>query len=370
MKRFVIRLLLVLILLGLIFGGIFGWKYFQFQQMAAQMNQPPPPAVVSGTEVRRETRQPTRNAVGSLTAVDTVRVSSEVAGIVERIQFESGDRVNRGSVLIRLEASVDEAALEGLKADRQLAKVQFERSKDLLPKGGVSQSEFDEAKARYDAARADVVEQQARIAKKTIRSPFAGALGLRRVSVGQYLDPGDAIVDLQAIQPIYVDYTLPEQYLPELSEGQVVHIEVAAYPDIRFSGTLTAIDPGVEEGTRSVSLRATFENPEGRLKPGMFAQVFTEIDEERSVLTIPRTAVSFNTYGDYVYRIVSGAGDGLKVERQQIQTGAVQDGRVEVVKGLKADERIVEAGLVKLREGQAVTLKDDVELRHGEVSGE
>jgi membrane fusion protein (multidrug efflux system) len=202
-----------------------------------------------------------------------------VAGSASSIEFESSTRVSAGDVLLRLDDSIDRAALSGLVADRQLARVQFERASNLLPRKAVSQSEFDEAKARYDAAQAKVAEQQARIAKKTIRAPFDGLLGLRQIDQGEYLTPGQTIVALQALDPIYVDYSVPERQFSAVSVDQPVEVTVDAYPGRVFSGRVTAIDSGVDEGTRSVDVRATLDNPEGVLRPGMLAEVRTLVDE-------------------------------------------------------------------------------------------
>lgn len=361
------RLILVLLLLAVIFGGIFGWKYRQLQQMQAQMSKPQPPAVVSATTVRQEAWQPTLRAVGSLLAVNGVAVSTEVAGVVSEVAFESGETVERGDVLLRLDDSVDRAALTGLQADRELARVQFARAQDLLERRALSRSEFDEAKARYDAARAAVAEQQARIALKTIRASFSGLLGLRRADLGEYLSPGARIVELQALDPIYLDYAVPESQFARVRLGQEVRVELDAVPGETFSGQITAIDSGIEEGTRTVTVRATLPNPEGRLRPGMFAEVETLEGEPEPRLTLPRTAISFNTYGDFAFLIQDAEDDSLKVKRQPVSTGATREGRVAITEGLSEGDRVVAAGLVKLRDGQQVTIDNSVELDHGQI---
>ena len=362
------RLILVLLLLVVIFGGIFGWKYRQIQQMQAQMAQPQPPAVVASTTVQQESWQPTLRAVGSLVAVNGVAVSTEVAGVVSALAFDSGQSVKRGDVVIRLDDSVDQAALEGLVADRELARVQFERAQDLLGRRALSRSEFDEAKARYDAARAAVAEQQARIAKKTIRAPFTGVLGLRRVDLGEFLSPGTPIVQLQALNPIHLDYSVPETQYSRVDVRQTVEASVDAFPERRFSGTVTAIDSGIDEGTRTVTVRATLPNADGALRPGMFAEVRTLEGEPEPVLTVPRTAISFNTYGDFAYRIQEGEDGKLVVKRQPVTTGATREGRVAVTEGLSEGDQVVRAGLVKLRDGQRVSIDNSVELDDAQVS--
>ncbi len=362
------RLIAVIVLLVLIFGGIFGWKYLQIQGMIAQMSKPRPPATIASAEVKRETWHPSLDAVGSLTAVQGVDVSSEVMGTVSDIRFESSSRVEKGAVLVTLDDEVDRATLAGLKADLRLAQIQFQRASNLLSSKAVSKSNYDEAQAKQEAAQAHVAEQQATIDKKTIRAPFAGVLGIRQVDIGEYLQPGAKIVRLLMLDPIYVDYSLPEAKYQELSEGQKVTVRTPAYPDQDFTGEVTAIDSGITEGTRTIRVRATLNNPDGRLRPGMFAEVSTTKPTPLEVLTVPRTAISYNTYGDFVYRIQESddpqQGDDKKlvVKRQQVQTGDVREGRVQVTKGLNAGDRVVRAGLVKLRDGQPVKIDNSVEL--------
>jgi membrane fusion protein (multidrug efflux system) len=364
------RFLVVILLLGAVFGGVAWLKLQQMQQMAAMQARPQPPAVIAATEVTAETWRPALRAVGSLKAVNGIAVTTEVAGIVSKIRFESGSTVEKGDVLLELDRDVDLAALAALRADARLSEVQFRRAEDLLPKRALSQSEFDEAKARYDAARARVAEQAAVMDLKTVRAPFGGRLGIRRVDLGQYLEPGQAIVSLQALDPIYVDYTLPERHLREVSVGQEVEVRLEALPGEVFTGRILAVEPGVEEGTRSVAVRATLSNPAGRMLPGMFAEVRTLAPESQEVLTVPRTAISFNTYGDFAFVITEGEDGKLTAKRHQVTTGASRAGRVVVEEGLAAGDRVVRAGLVKLRDGQAVSVDNSVALSDAEVSGE
>lgn len=364
------RLIILIVLLILVFGGIFGWKYLQLQGMMAEMSKPRPPATVASAQVQRETWYPSLQAVGSLVAVQGVDVSSEVTGTVSEILFESGARVQQGAVLLKLDDKVDRATLVGLKADQRLAEIQFERASNLLTSKAVSKSNYDEAKAKQDAAQADVAEQQAIIDKKTIRAPFSGLLGIRHVDLGEYLQPGAKIVSLLMFDPIYVDYSLPEARFQEVEVGQKVVVHTPAYPDQSFEGRVSAIDAGITEGTRTIQIRATMKNPDGRLRPGMFTEVQTVQPDPQQVLTLPRTAISFNTYGDFVYiiRPDEKGDDQLVVKRQQVQTGDVREGRVQITKGLDADARVVRAGLVKLRDGQPVQIDNSVELEDAKVA--
>jgi membrane fusion protein (multidrug efflux system) len=363
------RISIVIVVLLLIFGGIFGFKFLQIRQMMSQMSQPRPPATVASSEVRIEQWQPTLQAIGSLVAVNGIEVSSEVDGVISEIHFESGQQVQRGDPLVRLDDNVDRAALEALRAAARLAEVQFKRATELLPKKAVSKSSYDESKAAYEAALALVHEQQARVARKTIRAPFSGLVGLRLADLGQFLKAGAAIVRLESLDPLYVDYSLPERYLPRLALDQQVRIRVDALPDETFTGTLTAMDAGIDEGTRSIKLRATISNTDGRLRPGMFAEVETLQGETTEVLTVPRTAISFNTYGNFAFVIEQQDGKQV-VKRRQLTTGDIREGRVVIREGLQAGEQVVRAGLVKLRDGQAVQIDNSVELKDAEVSHE
>ncbi len=355
------RLFIVLLMLGLVFGGIFGWKYHQAQQMAARASMPPPPATVSSVEVKTENWQPYLSAVGSLVATQGIFVTNEVPGQVSEIYFESGQNVKKGELLLQLDDSVDRADLDGFLAESRLAEVQFRRTAKLLKDKSVSRSEYDEAKAKLDNARAQVASNRALIEKKGIRAPFTGSLGIRQVDLGEYLAPGSKIVPLEALDPIYVDYALPERHFAKLHVEQNVIIQVQPYPDQVFEGRIEAINPGVDPGTRSVRIRATLSNSDARLRPGMFAEVRTVLPERQNLLTLPETAITYNPYGNSVY-VIEKAKGGLVVQRRQVETGQVRDGRVEIITGLKGGEQVVNAGQVKLRNGQGVTIDNKISL--------
>ena len=351
------RLVVVLLLLALLFGGIFGWKFYAMKlQMAARVGPPPP--VVAVSEVRRETWTPAINAVGSLVAMSGIEVTSEVAGKVNAVLFESGQTVGKGDVLLQLDDTNDRATLVGLVAERRLAELKFERIARLLPEKSVSQSEYDEARALLDSAAAKVTAQEALIDKKQVRAPFEGLLGIRRVDIGEYLSPGAAIVPLEKLDPIFADFSLPERELARVTVGQQIEVRVQAYPDAVFNGIISALDPGVDTGTRSFRLRATLKNDDRRLRPGMFAEIRVLMPVTETVLTIPRTSVSYNPYGDFVFVVESRGDEGDSVQRRQIGTGQARGERVAVEDGLVEGQRVVSAGQVKLRNGQAVVLDD------------
>jgi len=355
------RMLLMLLALGLVLGTMFGWKSYQAQKMAALATQPPPPATVAAAEVQAETWQPYLAAVGTLVATQGILVTTEVAGKVSEINFESGQQVEAGTLLLQLDDSVDQAELQGIVAERRLAELQFKRREELLETKTISNSDVDEARLRLENASAQLAAKRAMIAKKHITAPFTGWLGIRQVDLGEYLQPGVAIVPLEALAPIYVDYSLPERHLNQVSVGQVVEIEVQSFPGERFSGRISALNPGIDPGTRSLQVRATLENPQARLRPGMFAAVHTELPQRPAVLTLPQPAITYNPYGDSVFVIQQDA-SGTRVQRRQVETGGVRNGRIEIVQGLQAGEQVVIAGQVKLRNDQAVLVDNSIAL--------
>ena len=355
------RMLIVLLALGLVLGAMFGWKYYVGQQMALFASMPPPPASVAAAEVQSESWQPYLTAVGSLVASQGISVTTEVAGKVSEILFESGQRVEAGTLLLQLDESVDRAELTGIVAERRLAEQQYNRRKDLLESNTISRSDVDEARQRLDNATAQLAAKQAIIAKKRITAPFSGWLGIRQVDLGEYLQPGAAIVPLEALDPVYVDFSLPERHLDQISIGQTVEVSVQAFPGEHFTGRISAMNPGIDPGTRSLRLRATLENPQTRLRPGMFAEVRAVLPQRSAVLTLPQTAISYNPYGDSVFVIQPGE-TGSSVQRRQVETGTVRDSRVEIVQGLQIGEQVVIAGQVKLRNGQAVVVDNSIPL--------
>jgi len=350
------RFFLLLILSLLIFGGLFGWKFFQIRKSANNFKMPSP-AVVAVTEVKQTLWQPYLNTVGSLIAVSGIDVSNEIAGKVKAIYFNSGEFVERGQKLVDLDSSIDDAELKGLKAEQKLAQVRFDRSEKLIAKHYVSNSDYDQNIALLSQAKALVAAKQEIIKKKQILAPFSGELGIRMVNIGQYLAAGSAIVPLQTLAPIYADFMVPEAHLASLHSGQQLILTVQSYPDKEFTGEITAINPLVDVGTRTVKIRATLKNEELALRPGMFADIKLLLSEKRGVLTLPDTAITYNPYGDSVFAIKPDK-TGLIAQLKQVTTGETRDGRVEIVKGLSAGERIVSAGQVKLRNGMAVTIDD------------
>lgn len=348
------RILLVLLFSVLILGGLFGMKFFQINQAISQMQAPPPP-LVAVADVKQEQWPASLAAVGSLRAVAGINISNEVAGQIKAIHFESGQAVKQGQLLIELDSATDQAELQGLQAEQRLAQIRYQRSAQLIDKKFVSQSDYDQNKALLEEAIAAVASKQTLIAKKQIKAPFNGELGIRQVDLGQYLPVGSAIILLQKLDPIFLDFNLPERYLSQLSVGQQVAVNVQAYPDTAFGGEIMAISPAVEQQSRSLKVQARLKNQDRRLHPGMFAQVQIVSGKQSSVLTVPDTAVTYNPYGESVFLLV-GNDNGFTAQNRQVQTGQSRAGRVEIISGLNAGDKVVSAGQVKLRNGMPVAV--------------
>ena len=352
---------MVIVLLALMFGGIFGWKHYMAGKSAAMMSQPPPPASVASAQVMVESWEPYLAAVGSVVATQNVYITTEVAGQVQKILFESGQSVAAGDVILELDASVDQAELAGLIARVELAKLQFDRNAKLIKDRSVSQSEYDRLQADLAIAEATINSKRAVVGKKSIRAPFGGRLGIHDINLGQYLSPGVRIVSLQALDPVYIDYTLPERHFDLIQIGQKVLVSVQAYPGRVFQGKVTAIDPGIDPGTRTLRARATLDNPQQLLRHGMFTEVRTALPLRENILTLPRTALTYNPYGESVFLITTQDG-GSQVERRQVKSGEVRNGRIEIIEGLDAGDSVVSAGHQKLRNGQQVKIDNSVQL--------
>ena len=327
------------------------------RDLAALAEQPRPIATIASESVVNESWQRYVYATGSFSAVQDVNVTNEIEGKITSIQFESGQRVEEGDVLVTLDTSVDTAELEALIAHQRLKELQFERSKRLVADNTISKAEFDIAAAERDGATATARAKAAAVRKKTIRAPFSGMLGIRKIDLGEYLDSGSEIVSLQMLSPIHLDFATPERWISLVSVGQDIDAEVQAYPGEGFRGKVTAVNPGVDRATRYMRLRATLENEDERLRPGMFAEIRGTVPIRDDVLTIPEIAVAYAPYGNSVF-VVEKDGDNLTVSRRQIETGQIRSGRVVVLSGLNAGEQIVSAGHNKLRNGMAVQIDE------------
>jgi membrane fusion protein, multidrug efflux system len=343
-------------------GGIIAIKASQFKAMgAATANQVIPPQPVNVAEVREEQVQPRVAAVGSVMAFQGTIVSTEAGGVVREIKFEAGSVVKTGDELAQLDVEIEQAQLRAAEAAAALARVSFTRAKGLITSGGISQAEVDSADANFKQADAQVDNIKAVIAKKIVRAPFDGKLGIRRISTGQFLEKGSPVVSLQSLDPVYVEFSLPQQRLGELSEGLKVAVSSDAYPGRQFDGKITAINPEIDQATRNVRVQATLANGDGRLRPGMFVSVEMILARSEKALFIPASAVLNAPSGNSVFVIEEGqAGpDGTKAlvaQQRLVRLGARQGDFVVATEGVKAGERIVSTGVFKLRPGMPVVI--------------
>jgi membrane fusion protein, multidrug efflux system len=349
----------------LVIGAIAFWKYYTISTMIAKMSaQKPAPTMVSSIKATEEIWQDQRHTVGSLAAVQGVMLSNELAGTVQRIAFESGTRVKQGDLLVQLDVTNDQAQLRGLEAQATLARINLDRAQSLRNSSTNAQSDLDAAQAQSQQAQAAVDTLKANIAKKTITAPFAGQLGIRQVNLGQYLAVGTAIVTLQALDPIYVNFSVPQQNVVDLALQQRVQVSVDAYPGETFEGAVNAINAKVDDATRNLAVQATLGNAAGKLKPGMFCSVDALLPRQNKLITLPQSAIVYNPYGNAVYVVgksQEAAEAGTLVARQRfVQLGETRGDQVAVLTGVQAGDEIVTSGQLKLRNGATVAINNTV----------
>ena len=355
------KILLAVFIVLAVVGGLAGVKALQIKKLISDgKSYVQPPESVSTAVVREEKWQGSLTAIGSIMAVQGVTITPEISGLVREITFESGAVVSQSNLLVRLDTSLEEAQLRALEAQEELARLNLARERTLRSQNMVSQANLDAAEATLKQAQGTADATRATIQKKTIRAPFAGRLGIRLVNLGQYLDTGKPIVSLQSLTPVYANFSLPQQDLAQLKTGMSVRVTTDTYPGRVFDGTLTAINPELDQTTRSVGLQATFANADQLLRPGMFARAEVLLAEEQPLLVIPATSVLSAPYGDSVYVIECKPGKDsgksqLVVRQQFVRTGRARGDYVSVESGLKVGERIVSAGIFKLRNGMSVT---------------
>jgi membrane fusion protein (multidrug efflux system) len=336
---------------------------------------------VTATKVMAQDWQPSLAAVGSVAPVRGVDVTTEIAGLVREIHFKSGQDVKKGDILVELNADADKAQLASLQAAADLAATVLKRDKAQFDAQAIAQATVDSDAADLKSKRALAAQQQANIDKKTIRAPFSGKLGITTVNPGQYLNPGDKIVTLQTIDPIYVDFNLPQKQVGLLQLGQVVNVSSDGFPGVNFPGRITAISPKVDTTTRNVVVEATLANPKRQLLPGMFANASVEVGGKKRYLTLPQTAITYNPYGSTVFVVMtadeaaaaakaaSGAapapaqaasGSGLVVQQAFVTTGETRGDQVAILSGLKEGQEVVTTGQVKLKNGASVVIDNSV----------
>jgi membrane fusion protein (multidrug efflux system) len=370
------RLLIAFIILAAFVGGL---AYFQLvfkPQMIKGFlaKQVPPPATITAEAAQSREWVERLPAIGTLIASQGVDVASQVAGIVTALGFESGQDVPKGDKLVQLDINVELADLESAEATLREADVAYKRQADLMRKSVTSEANVDTALAKHDTAAASVNRIKALIAQKSVLAPFAGRLGIRKVELGQYVSPGLALVTLQALDPIWVDFPMPEQNIGKLKTDEVIELTVDAFPGQVFKGKIASLDARVSQETRTLLVRGTLENPDRKLLPGMFANVAVLAGEPAQVVTTPRTAVTYSLYGDSVYVVKPEQGSGavpaqpspdsvFVVERRFVTTGQVRDDRVAVTSGLKAGEVVVTTGQLKLNNGGHVKIDNSQALK-------
>ncbi|MBI5640436.1 MAG: efflux RND transporter periplasmic adaptor subunit [Nitrospirae bacterium] len=359
MKKRIVFILLLLIVLIAVLAAV------KALQIGAMINQGkkfiPPPETVTSSAVKTETWETVLTSVGTLNAVQGVMVSAELAGKVVKINFEPGTHVKKGDILLSQDTSSEEAQLPGALAQVNLYRTNLARADQLLAKGIIARADRDNAVANAEQAQAQADSIRAAIAKKTIRTPFSGHLGIRQVNLGQMLREGDPIVTLQSLDPIYADFNLPQQQFPQVRPGLGVHVTGDTIPGETIRGRITAINPGVDAETRSIKVQATLDNRAMKLRPGMFVNVAVGLPASQKVLTIPATAVLYAPYSDSVFVIEEKRDDkegkvGKVLRQQFVRIGEKRGDFVAVTSGLKEGETIVTTGVFKLRNGQAVVV--------------
>jgi membrane fusion protein (multidrug efflux system) len=387
MKKTTKRMLIMIgcvLLLVVVLGGGFA---LHIRSVIAAAPKPGPQTVTT-TKVEALEWQPQISAVGSVVAVRGVDVTTEIAGLVRSVEFKSGQEVKVGQVLVQLNADSDAAQLNSLQAAADLSASVLARDKAQYEVEAISKAQLDADGADLKSRRALVAQQQATIAKKTIRAPFSGKLGITTVQPGQYVNPGDKIVTLQTIDPIYVDFYLPQKQLGQLAIGQKINVRTDGYPGTAFPGRITAISPKVDPTTRNVQVEATLPNPKRQLLPGMFANASVDVGEVKRYLTLPQTAIAYNPYGSTVFLVVpasemaaasaaSGVGSGassapppappasaasgLAARQVFVETGETRGDQVSVTKGLQAGQTVVSSGQLKLKNGTPVVVNNSVQ---------
>jgi membrane fusion protein, multidrug efflux system len=366
MRKMLLPFLVMLLLVTLVVGGVFAWQAFvgsmtqKFMKQAATA-----PQTVSTVKATRTGWQNQIRAVGTLRAVRGADLSAQASGVVDDIEFESGNDVPAGKLLLKLKPNDDFAKLDQLEAAAELAAQTLKRDQEQFAAQAISQATIDTDVSTLKAARAQVIAQRALIEEKMVKAPFAGRLGIRQVDLGQYLSAGTTIVTLQALDPIYVDFYVPQQALKDMRPGESLSASLDAYPEMTFRGSIQSVNSKVDPASRNVQVRASFPNADHRLVPGMFTSVAIDAGSAVSMVTLPQTAITYNPYGDTVYVVEHGTGgDGKPVQTVQqrlVKLGATRGDQVAVLSGIGPGDEVVSAGQMKLRNGTAVVINNTVQ---------
>ena len=367
LRRMLFMLGAVVVVVAILAALKFNSIYQQIQQFQA-----PKPAIDVETELaRRMDWQSRLPAIGTLKASQGIDLSVEIAGTITDVQFQSGEKVSKGQAIVLLDSEMEQASLASAEADLNLSRLEFQRARSLLDRQAISRSEYDRLNAESQKAAASVAQLRASLSKKRILAPFSGTIGIRQVDVGDYIAAGTPIATLQDLTTLYVDFFLAEQHVPLLKLGQRVQLQVAAYPGERFEGLISALNPKVETTTRNVQVRAELGNPDGRLLPGMFADLQVLLPTETAQVVVPETAITYTLYGNSVLLVTEGTPpEGvssdepyLVVERRFVTTGERRDGLTVVLDGLEGGEQVITAGQLKLDSGTHVAIAESRTLK-------
>lgn len=362
-----IRMIVMLLLVALVFGGIYGFQQFRDQMIAKAIHgKGIPPQAVSTVVVEPSTWQPKVAVIGTLTASQSTELTTEVSGLITQIHFKSGETVKAGDKLIELNDAPLKAQLAQLKASAELARQNLTRDRAQRKINAVSQAVVDSDLSTLKGTEALVRQQEALIDQKILRAPFSGNLGIRKINLGEYLSAGTPVVSLQKLDPMYLDFTIPQTELSLIKIGKQISIRTNALADQTFHGRITAIEPQADISTRNLTVRAEIANPEGHLLPGLFATAEVDQGEPRQYLTLPNAAIAFNPYGSTVFIVKNEGKDDqgkpkLTVEQRVVTTGPTRGDQIAVLTGLKAGETVVTAGQLKLRNGAPVFINNAVQ---------
>jgi membrane fusion protein (multidrug efflux system) len=374
-----IRMIIMLLLVALVFGGIYGFQQFRNEMISkAIRGKGIPPQAVSTTVVKKEEWQPKVDVIGSLQAEQSTELATEVSGLITQIHFKSGQTVKAGEKLLELNDAPLRAQMAQLQAAVVLARQNLTRDQAQLKINAVSRAVVESDQANLKSAEAQVKQQEALIDQKILKAPFAGKLGIRKVDLGEYLSAGTAVVSLQKLDPMYVDFTIPQSELSLVRAGKKISIQTNAFAGKTFEGNITAIEPQVDTSTRNITVRAAIANPDGKLLPGLFVTAHVDQGEAQQYLTLPSTAIAYNPYGSTVFVVKDEGKDDqgkpkLTVEQRVVTTGPTRGDQVAILDGLKSGETVVTAGQLKLRNGAPVFINNKIQPSnnpHPEVKDE
>jgi len=358
------RQLILTLTVAVMLIALLGFVKFRQIQAAAQTMMQPPPAAVTTIVAQQEKWPETLNVIGTAEAVQGVTVSADLPGTVERINFDSGKWVQQGDVLVELDTRQERAQLANAEAQRDLARITYGRTQELLKEGVLSRVEYDRATADQRQTEARVNEIRATIQRKTIRAPFSGVLGIRKVNLGQYLSAGDAVVTLQSLNPIYVNFGVPQQSAGAIRPGRSLRVTTDEFHGEDFAGFVTALDSVIDQATRNIQVQATLANPHGKLRPGMFVQVAVSLGESRPLITLPASAINYAPYGDSVFvvgEVKDAQGHSYRgVHQQFVKLQGTRGDQVGVISGVNPGDEVVTSGVFKLRNGAPVQVNNKV----------